>query len=188
MMDVRVVDLAPHCDNHGISASRWPTGGGFNIWANTFPAEQLPPPGTVTDVGGMPFRFPAGAVGQADNIRCRGQQVAVPPGRYDWLYLLAAGERRTEDVLTLRYADGRQRRQWLRVSDFWPETPARFGELLAFRCTGMHYPRHPQRNMSPAIWRTRVPVTDPGVVVGLTLPDNPALHVFALTAVAERTE
>jgi hypothetical protein len=120
-----------------------------------------------------------------DNLRCRGQRIAIPPGRYDWVYALAAAERRTEDRVAVRYHDGTVRRGWLRVSDFWPETGARFGEVLAFRCASMHYPRHVQENMAPAIWRTRMALPDPGVVVGLDLPDNPALHIFALTLVAE---
>jgi hypothetical protein len=49
----------------------------------------------------------------------------------------------------------------------------------------MLYPRHEQRNMGPAIWRQRVPVTVPGEVVAVELPDNPAMHVFALTLLTE---
>jgi hypothetical protein len=176
------VDLSGAFNNGGIAASRWPTSGGFNIWANTFPAEQLPAPGSTVPVGGVPFRFPGAPAGQPDNIRCRGQRIALPPGRYDWCYVLAAAERRTEDAVLLRYADGTAHRQWLRVSDFWPETPARFGELPAYRTDRMLYPRHAQHNMAAAIWRCRIPVSLPGTVVALDLPDNPAIHIFALTA------
>jgi hypothetical protein len=179
------VDLAPHVNNVGIAASVHPTAGGFNIWANTYPAEQLPPGGATVSVGGVPFAFPLGRAGEADNVRCRGQRVALTPGEYDWVYLLAAAERRTEDTVALHYADGALRRQWLRVSDFWPETPARFGELAAYRPDRMLYPRHAQRNMPPVIWRCRIPVTVPGPLVALSLPDNPAIHVFAMTAVSE---
>jgi hypothetical protein len=177
------VELTGLFDNVGIAASRWPTVGGFNVWANTFPAEELPEPGSIVDVGGVTFRFPAAATGEPDNIRCRGQAVAVPAGRHDWIYALAAAERRSEDEVQLHYADGRIRRQWLRVSDFWPQTPARFGELVAFRCDRMLYPRHSQPNMAPVIWRCRIPVTIAGAVRTLVLPDNPAIHVFALTVV-----
>jgi hypothetical protein len=176
------VALTPLFNNTGIAASRWPTSGGFNIWANTFPAEDLPPTGGVVDVGGIPFRFPDAGPGGADNVRCRAQRVELAGGRYDWIYVLAAAERRAEDTVTLHYADGHTSRQWLRVSDFWPETPARFGERLAFRCDTMLYPRHAQPNMAPAIWRCRVPVAEPEPLAALTLPDNPAIHLFALTA------
>jgi hypothetical protein len=181
-MRTATADLRGQVNNTGIAAAEHPTAGGFNIWANTYPADQLPPAGSTVAVGGVPFLFPAAATGSPDNIRCRGQRIPLPPGEYEWLYLIAAAERRTEDLVALHYAGGRVRRQWLRVSDFWPETPARFGEREAYRTDRMLYPRHAQHRMAPPIWRCRVPVTVPGVVEALTLPDNPAIHVFAITA------
>jgi hypothetical protein len=179
------VELRAHFNNVGIAASRWPTVGGFNVWANTFPAEELPDPGSTIEVGGVPFRFPGAPTGEPENIRCRGQAVTLPTGRPDWIYALAAAERRSEDEVRLHYADGRVRRQWLRVSDFWPQTPSRFGELAAFRCDRMLYRRHSQATMAPVIWRCRIPVTLTGALHSLVLPDNPAIHVFALTTVRE---
>ena len=187
-MDSRPVELEAYLNNVGICESRWPTTGAFNIWSNTFPAEELPPRGSRVDVGGVAFRFPAAGPGGEDNLRCRGQSVELPSGAYDWIYLLATAERRTEDALALRYSDSTQRRQWLRVSDFWPETAARFGELEAFRCARMLYPRHSQPNMAPVIWRCRVPVAIPGSIEAIRFPDNPAIHVFALTLVREAVD
>jgi hypothetical protein len=177
------VDLAAHMNCVGIEPAERPGRGAFNIWHNTFPIEELPPPGSVTVVGGVPFRFPAADGARPDNIRCRGQRIELPAARADWLHLLAAAERRTEDVLTVHYADGATRPQWLRVSDFWPETAPRFGELLAFRTSAMLYPNHVDSRMPPAIWRQRVPVAVRDDIVAVTLPDNPAIHVFALTTV-----
>jgi hypothetical protein len=181
-------DLRQHFNNTGIAAAEHPTVGGFNIWANTYPADQLPPGGAEVYVGGVPFRFPAAATGEPDNVRCRGQRIDLRPGVYDWILLLAAAERRTEDAVALHYADGTVRHQWLRVSDFWPETPARFGELAAYRPDRMLYPRHAQRGMAPAIWRCRIPVTVPDRLTAVRLPDNPAIHIFAMTAVTDGTE
>jgi len=178
------VDLTAHLNCAGIEPTDRPGRGAFNIWHNTFPAEELPRPGSVTVVGGVPFRFPAAADGvRPDNIRCRGQRIDLPVANADWLHLLAAAERRTEDVLSVHYADGAIRSQWLRVSDFWPQTPPRFGEPPAFRTSAMLYPNHVDTRMRPAIWRQRVPLAVRDDLVAVTLPDNPAIHVFALTAV-----
>ncbi len=176
----------------GVSAPRrWPTTGGFNVWGNTFPAEGLPGSGGETVVEGTPFRLPgkdAAAAGTSlDNLRCRGQFIEVPPGEHQWIHVLAAAERRTEDELLLHYAGGAVRRQWLRISDFWPETDQRFGELLAFRTRYLMYPRHSQHNMPPSVWAQRVPVTVPGTVTAVELPDNPAMHIFAMTLESRRT-
>ncbi|RFU85219.1 hypothetical protein DY218_18560 [Streptomyces triticagri] len=188
--DFTPVGLQQHFNGKGVSAPRrWPTTGGFNVWGNTFPAEGLPTGGGDAEVACIPFRFPVddSAAGAPDNLRCRGQSVDVPPGEYQWIHVLAAAERRTEDEAVLHYADGSTRREWLRISDFWPETDQRFGELLAFRTRYLMYPRHSQHNMVPSIWLQRVPVTAPGTVTAVELPDNPAIHIFAITLETRRT-
>jgi hypothetical protein len=191
-MDFVIVDLAPACNNRGLQPPGTHGNGayGFNIWSNTFPAEQLPAPGSIVEISGVPFTFPAGAVpaGAApagDNIRCRGQRIPLPPGCYDWIYTLGAAERRTEDEVELHYADGRVRRSWWRMSDFWPETPVRFGEPLAARTTSLRYPRHTHEDHAPAIWQQRIPVTCPDPLAAIVLPDNPAMHLFALSLASD---
>ncbi len=179
----RPVELTGLTDNAGIRPDERRDTGGFNIWSNTFPAGSLPPAGGTVQVAGVPFRFPISAPG--DNLRCRGQRIEVTPGRYDWIYLLAAAERRSEDQIVLHHTDGTRTRQWLRVSDFWPQTDARFGELLAYRCDRLLYPRHVQTNMHPSIWCCRTGISSATPVTVLELPDNPAIHLFALTMVTD---
>jgi hypothetical protein len=175
------VPLTAHLNNKGLTTTDRLAEGGFNIWGNSFPAKELPPAGSTWWAGGVPFLFPAQALDGSDNLRCRAQRLPVPAGPWDWVHVLGAAERRTEDPALIEYADGRVMRQWLRMSDFWPETPPRFGEQPVFRCRDLHYPRHVQRGMGPTIWAQRIPVTLPGATVALMLPDNPALHLFAIT-------
>lgn len=182
-----VVDLSPHLDNRGITAAGRLHEGEFNIWGNSFPAGGVPPRGTMLEVGGVPFRFPAAGAGGCDNLRCAGQLLRLPVGRRDWVYLLAAAERRSEDFVYLHYRDRHVDPEWLRVADFWPQTSSRFAGLPAVRCDRMHYPRHVQHGMDPTIWRTRVPVPREEDLVALRLPDNPAIHVFALTLAGQAT-
>ncbi|MEY9860793.1 hypothetical protein ABH935_006430 [Catenulispora sp. GAS73] len=177
------VPIASHFDNRGITRQEDKARGEFNIWFNSFPAEQLPPVGGRITLGAVPFLFPARDDHGHDNLRCGEQCIELPLGRYDWIYLIAASERRSEDPLHLRYADGSLDPEWLRVSDFWPETPAHFGEPDGLHCADMHYPRHVQRAMGPSVWRSRVPVTRETELAAISLPDNPAIHVFALTLV-----
>ncbi|HEY2701184.1 MAG TPA: hypothetical protein VGJ45_37395 [Pseudonocardiaceae bacterium] len=163
-------------DAHALDA------GAFNIWRNTFPATELPEPGGTVVVGGVPFAFPGWRADGADNVRCCGQLLDIdPPGHYDWIYLLVAAERRTEDPVLLHFAAGVVDQEWLRVSDFWPDASAHFGELRAYQCSVLHYPRHTQERMPPTIWRQRVPVARAAELRALRLPDNPAIHVFAMT-------
>ncbi|MGE5828837.1 MAG: hypothetical protein ACM30G_10835 [Micromonosporaceae bacterium] len=178
-----VIDLLSYLDDTGITAADDLGGGSFNIWSNTFPAEHLPPVDAagLVEVEAVPFRFPA-KTGGPDNLRCDGRLIGVPVGRYDWIYLLAAAERRTEDPLRLHFADGSTDPEWLRVPDFWPQTEPHFGFRAAIRFPVLHYPRHVQPNMAPSISRVRVPVPREADLAAIRLPDNPAIHIFAMTA------
>jgi hypothetical protein len=178
---IRLVDLESYFDNRGITSETDLATGEFNIWFNSFPAEELPPPGNFIEVGAVPFLFPAPNAQGKDNFRCSGQLIELPPGDYDWIYLLAVAERRSEDFVYLHYADGATDPEWLRVSDFWAETPAHFGEQHYLRCTCLHYPRHVQRKMGSAIWSCPVPVPRLTPLAAIRLPDNPAIHIFALS-------
>jgi hypothetical protein len=174
------VSLIPYLNNTGITAPGQLRAGAFNIWGNTFPADELPTGPSVL-IDGIPFLFPARTTGDPDNVRCEAQLVVLPSGRYDWIQLLCAAERRTEDPVWLHYEDGTTEPEWLGVSDFWPQTEPRFGEVAAFRLSRMHYPRHVERRMAPTIWRQRLPVPRPAGLSAVRLPDNPAIHLFAMT-------
>ena len=175
------VPLSTHVDNVGTSQAAATAAGRFNVWGNSFAAERLPAPGRV-EVGGVSFEFPRVGTGRPDNVRCAGQYVEVPRGEYDWVHLLAAAERRAEDELALHFADGAVDFEALRVSDFWA-APAAFGERLAFESPAMHYPHHVQSDVPAMLWEQRVPITRRAEVVGLRLPRNVAVHVFAISLV-----
>lgn len=181
MSDYLVLDLEPHYDNDGISYAGNPSDGWFNTWGNTFPAESLPPSRSELRCHGIPFRFPSKEDGDHNNVSCAGQRIDVPPGRYDWIHVLAAGERRSEDPIGLVYERDRLDREWLRISDFWPMSSPWFGEVLAFRCPVLHYPHHVQRDLEPVIWLQRVPVPRREDLLAILLPDNAAIHLFAMT-------
>lgn len=173
------VDISGHRNNTAISAATETKAGGFNVWGNSFAAEYLPAGGSLVHVSGIPFRFPPVGDGP-DNVRCTSQFLTVPGGHYDWLHLLAASERRCEDIVELHYADGSVDAESLRVSDFWA-APAWFGEVKAFESSVMHYPHHVQRGVPAVMWAQRVPITRRAVLAGVRLPRNIAVHVFAVT-------
>jgi hypothetical protein len=173
------VEISGHSNNRAISPATDTGSGCFNVWGNSFPAEHLPPPGSRIQVAEIPFDFPAGG-GGGDNIRCGGQFVTIPPGRYDWLHLLAAAERRTEDTVALHFEDGEVDFEALRISDFWA-APARFGEHRAFETSVMRYPHHVQARLGALLWSQRVPVTRQRDLTAIRLPRNIAVHIFAVT-------
>ena len=172
------VDLTPHLDGTAFTTRSDLHAGRLNVWGNSLPADSVQ--GHVLVAGGIPFELPARGSGP-DHVRCGGQLVRLPPVGADWLHLLATSERRCEEVAMVHYASGAVDPEWLRVSDFWP-AHAHFGEVEAVRTTAMHYPHHRQEDLGGQLWAVRVPVTRREPVHALRLPDNPALHVFAITA------
>ncbi|MER7009268.1 hypothetical protein ABT297_40340 [Dactylosporangium sp. NPDC000555] len=179
-----MIDLSAHFNNTAATTRDTTGDGALNVWRNSFPVEELPGGADVFRPGAVPFRFPRTGPGQLDNVVCAGQRIDLRPARYDWIYLLACAERRVEDVVHLHYRDGAVDEEWLRVSDFWPASPPHFGELEAVRCERIHFPRHVQPGIGPRIWQQRLPVPRQEELGYLRLPDNVAVHIFAMTAVS----
>lgn len=173
------VDLSALLDNTSVTTESGKGNGRLNVWRNTIPAQHFPEAGSTTVVDGIPFSLD-GADSPYDNVRCAGQYLTVPQGRYDWIRLLATSERRTETEIAVHFADGQVDFEPLRVSDLW-HAPAWFGESLACRTPAMHYPHHVQQRVSAGVFGVRVPVTRQTPVCGLRLPRHVAVHVFALT-------
>jgi len=178
-----MLDLTPLFNNSAFTFAHDLSDGGLNVWENSYPAEVLPPDRPIVEIEGIPFRLPPKESRQPDNVVCNGQMLDAPIDLYDWLYVLAAGERRTEDWVYLHCAGGSVDPEWLRISDFWPEAPARFGEKVAFRFPTLHYPRHIQQNLQPVMWRQRVPIARQEPLARIHLPENVAIHIFAATLV-----
>ncbi len=175
----RAMDLDPSRNNVGITAVADIASGRLNVWRNSAPAAELPA-GEVVTVDAVPFAFPRVDRDRPDNVRCDGQLVAVVPGRYDWLYVLAAAERRVEDEVAVHFADGSVDFEPLRISDFWAASAA-FGETLAFATSAMHYPGHVQPGVSAMLWCQRVSITRRAELTAVRWPRNIAVHVFAAT-------
>lgn len=172
------VSLDCHLNNIGVTSTACLDHGAFNVWGNSFPADTWPDGQAVVD--GILFDLPIARGGGPDNVRCEGEFVAVKPGRYDWIYVLAAAERRAEDEVALHFTDGSVDFEALRVSDFWAARAA-FGEQVAFESATMHYPHHAQPKLSAMLWLQRVPVTRRAPLAAIRLPHNSAIHLFALT-------
>lgn len=180
VMQTRAVDLSALFNNVAATPAAAVETGGFNVWGNSFAADHLPDGSGLVMVDGIEFALGPLNSAEPDNIRCYGQYVDVVTGNYDWLYVIAAAERRIEDEIALHFADDSVDFEPLRLSDFWV-APAVFGETVAFQSPIMHYPHHAQFRVPATMWCQRVPVTRRAPLAGVRLPRNPAVHVFAAT-------
>jgi len=176
----RVIGLNDFHNNRGTTHDHEKHLGRLNIWGNSLPREDLPPLGQEYLKDEVPFILSAEPVHGFDNVVCRGQSIPLPSAQVHALHVIGVAERRNVGHFVLSHEGRVTAALEIGFSDFWPEAPANFGNSLIVRMGCLHYPRHRQQNMHPSLWSARAEAG--GVPADrLTLPDNPALHLFALT-------
>ena len=184
-------------DLDGISRDDDRRDGDFDGAGRTISGDLLP--ATVVSAG-IPFRTGPQGAGQANVVTCRGQQLALPPGAFDRVYLLAAavgGDRQArfavgDTPVTVTVPD------WAEPVGQWNDRlvggelvhdPAKiapaYAKTVPLGWVGTH--RHGARGENEAyvfthVYRLRLDVP-PGART-LTLPDDPRVRVLAVTAAA----
>nr|CTQ96400.1 FIG01129619: hypothetical protein [Kibdelosporangium sp. MJ126-NF4] len=173
------VDLVAALNNDAFTNEFHMGDGDFDGAGNTYPAAQLPQTGQASD-DGIPFEFVNGNEGAPNNIVPAGQQIALPPGQYTTLHLLAASDNgNTNAKLTVTYTDGTAQVP-LQVTD-WRAAPA-YGETEALRTSQMHTRTGPQP-VRLSIFHQKIPLEEARHLVSIALPAaaTPRPHIFAVT-------
>ncbi|MEV0575044.1 MULTISPECIES: hypothetical protein [unclassified Streptomyces] len=178
----QILALDPFLNNQAATTPENLTEGRLNVWRNSLPAQPAPLDIVVDDV---PLRSAPLDGRGPDNVLCSGQRIEVPERRWDWLYVIGCGERRVRDVVTWHFSNGTVDRDQLALSDLW-EGRSDFGEDLALRTDVIHYPHHVQERIGITLWCQRVPVTSRKPLGAMSLPRNPAVHLFAMTLVGRQ--
>lgn len=176
---VKQVDISSAFNQDGISTAANPGDGNLDNVGWSLAAEVMPPSGKVTKLAGVDFQMPDYTDGKLNNIEARGQELKVPTGQYHALYMLALahnGGQRSK--LTINYADGSTQVVDLMVSD-WCGGPD-YGEGVAIE---MPYRYDRKGKSAPAcrlfrLWWNLDPAK---TLTSITLPDNPNIHVFAIS-------
>lgn len=169
-------------NNRGVTDESDKGDGGINIWGNSFSKNNLPEFGLKASHGKIPFTFQKSAKTGFDNVVCRAQQIKFGPTKISSLHFLAISERSNVAKICITHAGSILEILSVGVSDFWPDAPPNFGNELFLRGKCLHYPKHIQDNMHPSIWYAASNLQNTGIEAdGLLLPDNPAIHIFAIT-------
>ena len=204
------VDLSPHLNNAGIASAVHRPPDGLDGLGTTFYAESLPASGTTITCQGTPFIFPDKGDGLDDNIACEAQEIALPKGAYRAIHILGMCDWRAfEEPLRLKAPNGTYMETPLGLSDASHYQGLQYGEHEALACPlvtpdslvphvvlfgidlpdfGIDLPdagyEMKETHMDAGIWHQVIPVEPPRPLVGLVLPDNPSMHLFALTLIA----
>ena len=188
----RPVDLPFDVDV--VSTDDGRTDGDFDGSGHSLPGELLP---ERLVSGGIPFRLSASGPGMKNAVACRGQSVALPPGDFNRLYLLAAANGTTQGdfivgskavPVTVRDFGG-----WIgqadslvdegRLLDADSMAPAFIHrDRVAWVGTHRHDAAADRNEPYIFCYLFRYAVDLPPNASTVTLPDNEKMRVFAMTA------
>ncbi|MYA24427.1 MAG: hypothetical protein F4Z30_17355 [Gemmatimonadetes bacterium] len=198
-----IVDLAPYCNNAGISSCCDPAADGLDGMGTIFWAESLPASGTTIAYNGTRFVFPDKSDGMPDNVACEGQDIPLPVRHYRALHVLGMCDWRAfEEFIQLRAPDGTCTETRLGLSDASHYQGLQYGEHEALTCSlftpdsliphvflfGISLPgadyEMTETHLEAGIWHQVIALETSRPLAGLVLPDNPSMHLFALTVEA----
>ncbi len=197
------LDLSSHFNNGGIAPAGRPEDGGLDGMGTAFRAESLPAPGATIVSRGIPFVLAGRTRGSKDNIACESQVIPLPPGPWGVLHVLGMCDWRAfEEPLRLKAADGTLAETRLGLSDAPRYGGLQYGEGMALCCPlttpdtsvplssliGSSPPEAgcetEETRIEAGIWHQGIDLPGPRPLSALLLPDNPSMHLFALTLAA----
>ena len=178
-------DLSELVNNDAISSEADRSDADLDEWKQSFPAEDLPEAGKFEpkDVK-APFLFPTKEAGKRNNIACSGQKIPLELKAKELLLLVTATNANQEAKLTIEYADG-QAQADLKVTDWCQQ--AAFGEKAGVVCpdriaVGVGGDKTLGKEKKECrMWVISVPLAADRELKAITLPENPRIHIFALT-------
>lgn len=175
------VDLSEYFNNCGISYVNDIQSGDLTGIGSSYPAEQLPDSNSNIEVDNVPFLFPKKEVGEKNNIEFNNQVISLPKGNYRNLFVLGAAENGSYiETLIIRNKNISQKIR-LGLTDWLNET-CEFNETIAYHCYGCHSTKAGIiSTFEPKMWLQRIDLPENLLAEELSLPDNPGMHIFAIT-------
>jgi predicted alpha-1,2-mannosidase len=173
-------DLSAQYDVDGVATAGAADAGDFDGTGTSFPAEQMPAPGTGV-LAGRAYAFP-GTTGSAVNFAtARGQTVPLVPRAYRALdVLLSAHHGDATGTATVHYADGGSAPVTLSATD-WAASAPRLGEDTAIHADSRYDSQGVPDGVAVNLWHLTVPLDSARTAVSITLPDNSHLALYALS-------
>lgn len=192
----QAVDLALDADAASTNAKR--DDGAMDAAGSSYPAEQLP--GEMT-LEGVTFRLGGTADGQNNAVACKGQEVPLPQGSFNRLFVLAAADGDVDATLSIGgrqspwhvqnwggYVGQWDRRVW--PSEVTDATPGDGGiagldpgfvkpDAIAWYCSHHHTPKGDALYEYSYIFEYAFDL--PAGAKSVTLPNDPRIKVFAMS-------
>ncbi len=177
--DCTPVDLSAYFNNDGISWDSDPLDGDLDFGRRSLPAEQLPAPGEIATLAGVPFAFPSAEDGKDNNVLCFNQVIELPAGRYGTLAILVTSVSGTRKVaFTVTYADGSTASLSQRIPDMGG-APG-FAKYVAVE-TDHRHSSEGDETPGARLYAFSFGLDPNKEVASLALPEMAAVRLFAIT-------
>ena len=173
------IDLGAERTVDGTATVAAPAEGDFDGGGWSYDAGLLPAAGPVT-WGGVTYQAPDPAGTAKNFVQARGQSLLLPTGDHAAVHLVATTHNGpVTAALTIGYADGTSAPATVTVADWCGTASAGTTTVLAMP----HRIKAGQGVDGPPVnlFGVRLPVPAGKQVRSLTLPDDPRLHLYAVT-------
>jgi len=180
--------LADAFNNVGVTSETDPGPGNLDGTGDSYSAQALATagatPGAKVSANGLTFTWPTAAAGAPDNVAASGQAITVS-GKGSSLAFLGSETGQVSGPVTVRYTDGTTSTGQLGFPN-WCCTPATaYGAKIVLTTDHRDTPTGPADfGTSYQVFSNTVPLTPGKTVAGVTLPDDSAIHIFALSIVS----
>lgn len=172
-------DLSGQYDVDGVSAAGGP-GADFDGTGTSYPAEQMPTPGTGV-LAGRAYDFPDTAGTAKNFVTAHGQTVSLVPRAYSGLdVLLSAHGGDVTSTATVHYTDGSSAQLALNATD-WAAGSPRLGEDIAVHADSRYNSSGAPDGVAVNLWHLSVPLDSGKTAQSVTLPDNTNLALYAIS-------
>ncbi|WP_370071621.1 NEW3 domain-containing protein [Streptacidiphilus sp. MAP5-3] len=176
--------LAAAFDNVGATSESNTTPGNFDGSGDSYSSDALAKagatPGATVNANGLTFTWPTAAPGTPDNVSADGQEVTLT-GQGSALGFLGAEAGFVSGPVTVTYTDGTTSTGQLGFPNWCCAPTNAYGALTAFTTDHRNTPSGPANyGTSYGVFTNTVPLTPGKTVRSVTLPQEPAIHVFGL--------
>ncbi|MGA5097051.1 NEW3 domain-containing protein [Streptomyces lavendulocolor] len=177
--------LAATFDNVAVTNDTNPTPGDFDGYGNSYSAQALAAagvtPGAALTFNSIGFTWPNAAPGTNNNTRASGQLVPVSGSGAAVAFLGSGVGSSSSGTVTVYYTDGTTSTGTLGFPNWLSDTPTQFGAQTAVTTNYRNTPSGPaNQGNAYRVYYNNVTLTAGKTVAAVQLPDNPAIHVFAI--------
>lgn len=178
--------LTHYYNNNGFSYDIEQRIGNFTTFGSSYPGDEIPDQSDLM-IEDIPFIFPD-AQATFNNIELENQRLSVPEHHYTAMSILGAADNGSYDEEIQYHLNDRLVYQMPLALTNWTDHMPKYNEKVVYRCSGIYTQKGALlTSKQTTIWLQTLLFDRPIHINTIVLPDNPCMHLFAITLKKENT-